>query len=327
MRRQLLRALVPAFIAWAGSTAVLAFDAPPAATGTKRAAAPPPATTRALPEAAAEKAIRQSAEAFAAAYNKGDARSIAAGFTAEAEFVDETGAVISGRDAIARHFALMFSQLPGAKVSVKVESVRVLAPNVAVEEGVVEATAAPEAAPTLSRYVALHLLQEGQWLIARARDFPAERAEPTHHERLQPLAWLIGDWVDEAPDALIHTTCRWSDDGNFLIQTFTARIGSQVARTGSTRFGWDPLTRQIKSWTFGSDGAFSEALWTNDGEVWTSKSRGVTSDGQIASATTVLRQVDASTLSWETRDRIVGGEPAGGIGPFLIKRRAPLPAE
>ena len=175
--------------------------------------------------------------------------------------------------------------------------------------------------------MALHVREGDQWLLARSRDFPAESIPPTNHERLLPLEWLVGEWVDESPDALIVTSCKWADNENFLLQEFTARIGNRVAVNGSTRIGWDPLSKQVKSWTFDSQGGYSEALWTQVGDEWILKSRGVSSDGEVSSATNIIGKVDAATMTWSSRDRVVAGEISDDIAPIVVKRRAPAPAE
>ena len=46
-----------------------------------------------------------------------------------------------------------------------------------------------------------------KWQMALARD--AEGEPPTAHERLLPLAWLVGDWVDDGGSVVVASTCRW----------------------------------------------------------------------------------------------------------------------
>lgn len=297
--------------------------------------APAKAAGKVAPESAkkpdvqevAAAAIARSAEEFVKAYNDRDAKGIAAQFTADGEFVTEAGEVVKGQEAIAKHFTTMFAEFPEAQVGLMIDAVRLITSELAVEEGLVEARATAGAPIEISRYVALHVRQGDKWLIARTRDYSSETAPPTSHDRLLPLSWLVGEWVDESPDALIVTTCKWADNENYLLQEFTARIGGEVAVSGSTRIGWDPLSKQIKSWTFDSEGGYSEALWTRVDDAWVLKSRGVTSDGDISSSTNTITLMDDSTMSWESRDRMEGGEPSDDVPPIVVKRLPPLPGK
>ena len=58
--------------------------------------------------------------------------------------------------------------------------------------------------------------------------------------------------------------------------------------TVNQRIGWDPLTKQIKSWVFDSEGGYGDEFWTRKGNQWVIKSTGVLPDGRTASATHVL---------------------------------------
>jgi uncharacterized protein (TIGR02246 family) len=275
----------------------------------------------------AEAAVKASAERFIASYNKHDSKAAASEFTTTAVFTTENGTTIRGRGAIERHFTTVFAEFPGARLDMQVETIDLVTSDVAVEQGRVEFTATPGAPPESSRYVALHVFQDGRWQLARARDFSADAAPRSNHDRLLELEWLVGEWIEEGEDSLIATSCQWSADRNYLLQEFTIRLGSEPPVTGSTRIGWDPLTRQIKSWTFDSDGGYSEALWTRDAEQWVLKSRGVTHRGRSYSRTAILRHVDQTTLSWESRDRVEGGSVVSDRGPLVVKRRPPPPGE
>lgn len=278
-------------------------------------------------EKEAEAAVTESAKRFVAAFNKHDAKAVAAGFTANAEFITENRDVLRGRDAIEKHFAAAFAQAPKSVGKIHVETARLITSNVAVEEGVVELIPYPGAPAERSQYTALHLFQDGQWLLARARDFAAEPEVQSNHERLAELEWLVGEWMEEGEDTLVATACKWSNDKSYLLQDFTIRLGGVPPTTGSTRIGWDPLTQQIKSWTFDSDGGYSEALWTRGKDKWVLKSKGVTHLGRNYSMTSILRHPDAGTLSWETRDRVEGGILIPDRPPLLVKRRPPAPGE
>src|SRR6185436_18982308 len=83
-----------------------------------------------------EAAIRKSDDAYVDAYNKHDAKALAALWSPEAVYVDpETGEQAVGRQEIEREFAETFKGLKDAKLEVDVKSIKFLSPNVAVESG------------------------------------------------------------------------------------------------------------------------------------------------------------------------------------------------
>ena len=101
--------------------------------------------------------------------------------------------------------------------------------------------------------------QQGEWKIASAREVEDDDSL-SPHERLKPLAWLVGDWVDEGSDAVVQISCNWSEDKNYLLVDFDAKIQGKPAMKSSQRIGWDPLTQKVKSWVFDSDGGYGEGF-------------------------------------------------------------------
>src|SRR3954469_3335643 len=81
-----------------------------------------------------ERAIRREAKEFADAYNQGKAEAVAAQWTRDGEYTIGQKTV-KGRDAIAKLYGEFLHANPGSKMDVKVASVRVIAPTVAIEEG------------------------------------------------------------------------------------------------------------------------------------------------------------------------------------------------
>lgn len=306
-----------------GPNAATKPQAKSATTGTAKPA--PPADRPG--DAGAEKAVRASAAEFAAAYNRHDAAALAAGFTPQGELIAEDGTQLNGREAIEKHFVAAFEDQPQAKIELTVESIRMITPDVALEDGVVDVVPEPGEMPQRSQYVALHVKQEGKWLVARARDYKDESSPATAHEHLMQLEWLIGEWGHETEEAFVHSSYKWSDDGNFLMQEFHVRFAGRVAVAGTTRIGWDPLQKRLRSWTFDSQGGFSEAVWTREGNQWLLKNEGQSHLGQPYSSTTILRKVGPATLSWESRDRVEGGVTVADQPPILVQRDAPPPAE
>ena len=178
-------------------------------------------------------------------------------------------------------------------------------------------------APIRSRYTIHYTKRDGQWLQASVRDVP-ER-DPSVEERLQELKWMIGDWIDEGQDGLMETNCRWDDDGKYIIREFKMKLAGEPRLTGSERIGWDPLTKQIKSWVFDSEGGYGESLWTKAGDQWLLKSRGVLPDGRVATATRTLTHVSKDVARINSTDRVAGGEMRPDIDEIVLVRRAPSP--
>lgn len=282
---------------------------------------------RLTPQQEAEQAIAEGARSFAEAYNRHDAAAIASSFTADGEFVTEEGTTLRGREAIRKHFEAVFAAAPRSRISLRIEAIRLLAPNAAIEEGTVEASIDPDEDPEHSRYGAVHVRQDGKWLVARSRDFPARSDVASNYRRLRPLEFLIGEWIGEGEGVLTRHSWRWVDDRNFLLQEYTIQMEGRGTLSGSMRIGWDAQARQVRSWSFDSQGGWNEARWTRADDGWILKTQGMTRLGNTTSATTILRQVDPSTMTWESRDRIDGGVPAAPLPKVVIKRRPPAPAE
>lgn len=253
-----------------------------------------------------EAAIRANVEAFVKAYNAGDAAAAAALFLPEGQIIGDEGEIVEGRDAITERFADAFEESPEMTIEVFVDQIRFIGSQLALEVGSTAITPAPGETPQYERYTVLHVKRDSKWSMAVVRDAPGE--PPTNHERLEPLAWLVGDWVDEGDDSVVSTSCRWSEDGNFLLQDIDVRIEGDDALHVTQRIGWDPVSKRIRSWVFDDEGGFSEGVWARSGDQWIIKMTGVRSDGTSASATNTITPVSADSYAWESRDRIVGSD-------------------
>lgn len=305
-------------------------SAKPADAGKKPAEPPKPAAGKPAPvdtDTDDEKTIRASAIAFVNAYNDHDSKAVAALFAQKAEMIDDDKQVVKGRNAIEKAFASVFEANPKIVMQIDVESLRVLTPSLAIEEGTTRSKNSPDHPEDVSTYVAIHVKVDGKWLLACVRDWDAPAEEPTPHDRLEELSWLVGDWVEESSESVIRSSCQWHDNGNFLIQEFNVQFGGKVAMSGTMRIGWDAVRKQFKSWVFDSKGGYVEGYWLRDGKQWIVKSQGATAVGEAASATTVYVPVDDDTVIWSSFNRVVDGELQDEIAPVVVKRRPPSPTE
>jgi uncharacterized protein (TIGR02246 family) len=286
----------------------------------KKEAADKPTAER----AAAEATIRANVAAFVRAYNMGDSKAVAALFMKDAFIMDKEGNTSQGREAIQKTFAGLFKEAPKRRIEVFVESIRFIGADMAVEIGSTKETLAPGEPPEEDDYTVLHVKRDGKWLMALVRE--AEGMPPTSHEQLRPLAWLIGNWVDDGGSVVVNSSCRWSEDKHFLLQEFRMQVEGKEAMKVSQRIGWDPLSRHIRSWVFDSEGGFTENVWTQTADGWVIKSTGVRPDGTSASATNHLIPTGRDGYVWRSKDRVAGDEV---LSPVEVKvvRKPPQPKE
>jgi uncharacterized protein (TIGR02246 family) len=270
-----------------------------------------------------EQAVRASIDAFVQAYQKGDASAIAALFTEDGEAVAPDEETIQGRQALAEHYGSLFSENPGDKLETTIEAIKILAPGVAREMGRTQITPSDGGTPVTSRYTAIHVKRDGKWYIASIRQLPDAELTPADH--LKELEWLVGDWVEETPEAVVVTSIAWADNKNFLVRSYDVRVKGRAAITGTQRIGWDPLTKQFKSWVFDDRGGYGEGLWTRRGNQWIVKATGVRADGRTTSATQVLTYVNQDTLRWKSIDRTLGADISLDIDEVTMVRKPPQP--
>jgi uncharacterized protein (TIGR02246 family) len=295
---------------------VLAPDGKPAA---QVPAQPATGEAKVSPE---ERAIRAAEGAFVAEYNKGDAKALAAHFTEEAEIVGADGARFRSRQQIGERLAQTFAAIPGSKLEITADSIEFLSPDVAKAEGRTVVTQGGEPVEML-RHTVLLVKREGRWLISSCR----EESDPqlTPHQRLKELEWLTGDWVDEGQDSHIKLSCRWSEDGNFLLRTFLVHVEGKPALTIHQRVGWDPLAKEFRSWEFDSEGGYGEGKWSRDGNNWVIKHSGVRPEGVTASATHIVAHERSDLVRWISTDRVVGDEFNHQDEEALMVRVPPSP--
>src|SRR5262245_5347395 len=93
----------------------------------------PKAAAPASGVSADEQQIRQSVVAFVEQYNAHKAEGVSALFAPDARMVYADGTEMNGRDEIKQSFEQAFQATPKTAVSVVVDSIRFLTPDVAVE--------------------------------------------------------------------------------------------------------------------------------------------------------------------------------------------------
>ena len=116
------------------------------------------------------------------------------------------------------------------------------------------------------------------------------------------------------------TTVRWSESRAFLIRSFNVQHDDGDSLSGTQVIGWDPLNKQIRSWTFHSDGSFGEGFASKNDKDWMIKMSHVHGDGRVSSGTQVITRVDDDTLSVQTIGETIDGELVPASDPVTVVR-------
>ena len=266
-----------------------------------------------------EAAITKTAEAFVEAFQKGDAKAVAAFWTQDGDYVDPSGRVINGRPAIEKDFADLFAENKGLKLRIEMASLKFPTPDTAVEDGTTAVLAPDGTAPSRARYSNFFVKKDGQWLLASVRE--AAYVPPSNYENLRGLEWVIGEWVDENPGGeLARVSFAWSTDQNFIVSTRTVETKDGTLDRGTQWIGWDPVTKQIRSWNFEADGGFGEGAWTKDGDKWIIKTTSVLADGSKVTATNVVSPLNADSISLQSKGQMVDGKALPDTNETKMKR-------
>lgn len=267
------------------------------------------------------RALRQTAAAFTAAFNKADAKAVAALWTADGELIDDTGRRLTGRSEIEKAYAELFANSAGAKIQIIVDSLRLLSPDAAIEDGRAILEPAPAGPPSITKYTVVHVKHDGQWLMSTARETRVET--PSGYSKVADLEWLIGTWTAEEHGSKTESVCRWVANKSFVERTFTTTHADHSTASGVQLIGFNPELDHIQSWAFTSDGGHAVGVWTPRDNGWAAEMRGVTGDGTITTAVNHLTKLDDNAYVWQSVQRTLGGNPVADTGQVVLKRSSP----
>jgi uncharacterized protein (TIGR02246 family) len=273
--------------------------------------------SRAAESTAAEDAIRRSAETFTEAFNSGNAAAVAALWMPDGEYSVGRQS-LKGREQIANVYGDFFRAHPGAKMAVKIESIRVLAPTVAIEQGAAMTTEGPGGVRSESAYTAVHMKQGDKWLMASVRE--SEMPSTTIAANLDDIAWLVGAWAANGDASNVEMRYEWMADKHFLKgeTTITTKEGSKAG--GTQIIGKDPQSGRLVSWYFNADGGHGYGEWTQEGPRWIVNTQGMTADGAPTAATNILYHADDNVASWQSVNRSIGEKPLPNTKEVVMER-------
>jgi uncharacterized protein (TIGR02246 family) len=267
-----------------------------------------------------ESAIRATIDSYVAAYNRGDAKAVAAHWAESGEWISPSGERFRGKRAIEKEMESLFREEKGAHIEVINPSVRMVSPEVAIEEGTVRVIH-PSEPPTESTYLAVDVKEGGKWKLNTVRETDVPET-PAASSQLQELAWLVGAWVDDSPEVNSTATIAWTKNKTFLTYAFKMTTpGADDDLEGTQVIGWDAAAGTIRSWMFDSDGGFGEGTWSQHDNSWVVKFNQVLPDGRKASATNIYTIVDGSTFTWKSIGRKLDGQFMPNIDEVKMVRK------
>lgn len=278
-----------------------------------------------------EQGVRAASQRYREALDRGDGQALAALWTADGDIVDEQGNVLEGRTTVA---ATVPPAADGARPTFRVNDtkLRFLTDAVAVEDGTVEVAMPGLTRPLKGRFSATWVREADGWKIAALREDRLDT--PPGAETLADLDWMVGDWVilDERagrPAAgaqekpAIEMSVRWNANRTFLLRDvkIAAPEGGDAAALHVTqRIGWDPLSRQLRSWVFSSDGGHGEAVWSRDGDSWVARTTAVLPDGSQTSSLNIYTFDGKDRCAWRSLPTHVGGEHTPPLNLTMIRK-------
>jgi uncharacterized protein (TIGR02246 family) len=257
-------------------------------------------------------AVRARLQEFLKALAKGDAKQVAAFWTATGEYMSGDDLTLRGRDNIEKAYAEHLKKKQPGAVELDHDSVRFLSEDAAIQEGVFLVKRPNPAERSRHRFSALFVRVKGQWHFGLLREWEEGPS-------LQELAWLVGTWSFKTDGSEVRMAFEWTDNKTFLLARFTMKQEDRTV-TGVQLLALDPATKSLKSWTFESDGSLGEAVWTRTEKGWTAKSTGVTPDGEKVRAKSMITPIDENSYTWQSTDRTIDDEKAPDIGPVKVVR-------
>jgi uncharacterized protein (TIGR02246 family) len=274
--------------------------------------------------------LSEVAERYVAAYNAKKLDDILVLFTPSAEMIDEIdGLSASGLDEIRGIFERSFSKFPDRQIALDVVSVREIASNVVIEEGVARFSGeVPNEEGDAVAYAAVLVKDpEKGWRIASSRELAVESHVEDPMKALPPLA---GEWVLQGEQMQMELVLDYTPSGRALIGSAFITTPAEGTMETEIRISYDASVSQVRWWTFDDVGGFAQGTWQPlaDGS-WLVRTNGVTADGESTSAIQTLAMETEDVILWKSTHRFMNGQAQPEVELRLVRRPPPpsLPLE
>ena len=266
--------------------------------------------------------ITKIVQSYADSFNAQDAEKVAAHWTENGVYVSQpSGEEVAGRTALKSQMIELFKEDEKRKLDLQVDSLELISPNVVLQRGTSVVTTG-DGKKIESTYRSIFVLQNGKWLIDRVTEDEAEESIPSHYEKLKPLEWLVGEWVDESEDHRVEFKTNFTTNRNFITRAYTVYTDGEVSTSGLEMIGWDSKKNQIRSWLFDSQGGFIERDWTEKGDRWLVQSVATLPGGKSGSYTAVFRPLKDGTYGWRKVNQQFDGQLLPNLAEVIISRKS-----
>ncbi len=271
-------------------------------------------------DAAAERAIREAAAAYAAAFNEGDLDAVAAQWAEQAELL-EADTRFSGRDAIMAAIASGLDRAPGMTMGIEVDDVIFISPSLARVDGSLQVQFGKEEPGRRSRFTSLRVLEGDAWLLAEST------VTPRYDDAIETVAWLVGTWSGESPLGLpVSLSSKLGLDGHVLISELTIQAagpeGATVFQAMDTVHA-DRQTGELRCWSFDSTGARAEGSVASDGVRLNRSLTGISPAGSAGGQSRwvqVITPLDDNRIAIQSIERSIDGQPLPDTDVLILTR-------
>jgi hypothetical protein len=212
-------------------------------------------------------------------------------------------------------------------MAIEVYSVRLVAPNLAIEDGIAHFTPGGDenAPPRSTTYTAVLMKNaEGAWQIASTRDL--DDATDSAGQLADLFDVLKGEWTCRTEEGVqLDLAFGWDPAGKFLLGEMLTTTADAEPQQGNIRIGWDAAKKSIVSWMFDAAGGSTQGFWTPTETGWLIRSDGTTADGETLNATQELSPEGKDTFIWSATNRVINGGKQPDKSLRMV-RQAPEPA-
>ena len=265
--------------------------------------------------------------AYVEAFNARDFVALGQQWIERAELV-EGGSRVAGREAIVDSIQGWLERHPQARLEIDVESVELLADNLARVSGTMHFRRHDADRPVRSRFESLRTLDGGSWRLVESTVAPA------HAAALDDLEWLVGQWraEDAAAGRVVETVFERQLGGFLLVGSTVTRSQADGADAEAVRsvtmIAADRAAGVVRSWVFDSTGAQAAGVVTFDGMTLEQSLAGTPSDavaGERVEWVQVIVPAGEGRFTLQSIERSIDGEQVPDAAPLHFRRIGDVP--